>query len=250
MKKINFKLILIALIILIILNIFIVVWNYIYYKNSSFLILDENNIWKIDGSVKKVSKSKMKLLNYSDAKLYNDKIVDGYLINDDYFKFYDKSISSNDDMYNSFIVVGDTNIKNYSSRINSELDEDDKEIITNFLDEYSIDYDEEKTITQKASINEKTIYYIVSLSTDGTDENGYSVIFIRNNNDTNLIYKTTSSDNKMRISSLNRLIDIDNDGTIEVILLSDIPGSEGNECYSLYKYDNNSYKPVISCEEE
>ena len=54
-----------------------------------------------------------------------------------------------------------------------------------------------------------------------------------------------------RLSSLNKIVDLDNDGLEEIILISAFNGSAGNECYNLYKYntDLKKYENIIDCEE-
>lgn len=244
------KLLKFILISLIIINISLLIYNFLYYKNSSFIVFDSNNIWKIDNKTKAVSKSKIKRLNYSNAKLYTGDVVQGYFESNGNFNFYDKSISSKYNLSKSLIVIGDSTIKNYTNKFSEKITKKDENLISEFLNNYSLKYKKNSYIT-KAEINNNVFYSVISsMGVDSSD--GYAVIFVSDGSESKLIYKMTSQERKLKSSSLSRIADIDNDDIPEVILLSDIPGSAGNECYSLYKYDlkSNDYKPVINCEEE
>ena len=99
---------------------------------------------------------------------------------------------------------------------------------------------------------ENEILYSISPLESNIDDDSYSVVFINSNGVNNVIYNKSRNDNKdYRLSSLNRVIDMNNDGNLEIILLSDIAGSAGNECYSLYQFNSikQKYESIIDCED-
>lgn len=246
MKK---KIIYIIIILLICLNITVFIMN-IVSKNNTYIILDSNNIWKINNNkVKKVSKSNIKKLSYSKAKIYKDTSEDGYFGSINNFKFYNSTLQPEDLISNGFIVIGDKKITNYSVNLKREITEEDVNIIGKFLKENNIDYDADASLSKVIDLPDETkIYSVESLSDGGPSENGYSIIFLYKDKLSTTIYMKTGE--LKRISSLNRVLDINSDGIPEIILLSDTPGNAGEECYSLYKMESDVYKPIINCEED
>ena len=247
MKK---KIFIFVIIILILINL-----CYIYISVSdnkkSYLILDCQNVWKYNGEkIKKLSKKELKKLSFSDVIKYGNETEKGYY---DFStrRFYDSNYERKYFKVSDVIVKGPLKIKNYSYNISSNLTEDDKEEISNFLLENGKEFDLEKLYINKATLNGGVLYFVTPYA--GTDIINYSLIFVVDKSgSTKVIYNKSISENgNPRLSSLNKIIDLDNDGQEEIILISDIKGSAGNECYSLYKYDSDvqNYKNIIDCEE-
>lgn len=248
MKK---RIIYIILALLILLNIIFFVLNNIE-KNNTYIILDSKNIWKLysNGSIKKVDKNKIKKVSYSEAKLYSNDIEDGYFGSVQDYKFYNKSLNTILGKNNSFIVVGNNKIVNYSGNMVYGTDADTK-IIINYFKKINKKYNLYATETKIVHIDDsKKIYSIVTREDGGPSDDPISVIFLYNNGATTPIYQNNK--NNKKVSTLDRVLDLDNDAIPEIVLLSGQTGYAGNECYSLYKYNKtaNQYKPVIKCKEE
>lgn len=243
------KIIYVSLSLLIVLNIVAFAMNIISKKNT-YIILDSNNIWKItNDNVKKVQKNTIKKLSYSNAKIYADNAENGYFGSINNFKFYNDTLESKSLISNAFIVIGNQKIKNYTSNLRTQINEDDVNIIGKYLKKNNIDYDLDRSLSRAIDLpDETTVYSVESLSDGGPSENGYSIIFIYKNKEANTIYLKTGE--LSRASALNRVLDLNSDGIPEIVLLSDTPGNAGDECYSLYKMVSDEYKPVINCEED
>ena len=246
MKK---RIIYICLSLLIILNLIVFARN-IANKNNTYIILDSNNIWKItNDNVKKVSKNNIKKLSYSQAKIYTDEAENGYFGSINNFKFYNETLQSKNTISNSFIVIGDKKITNYTANLRTRIEENDVNIVGKYLKKNNIDYFVDGALTKAIDLpDEITIYSVESLSDGGPSEDGYSIIFLYKDKKATTIYMKTGE--LERVSALNRVLDINSDGIPEIILLSDTPGNAGSECYSLYKMVSNEYKPIINCEED
>lgn len=243
------KIIYVSLSLLIVLNIVAFAMNIISKKNT-YIILDSNNIWKItNDNVKKVQKNTIKKLSYSNAKIYTDNAENGYFGSVNNFKFYNDTLESKSLISNSFIVIGNQKITNYTSNLRTQINEEDVNIIGKYLKKNNIDYDLDRSLSRAIDLpDETTVYSVESLSDGGPSENGYSIIFIYKNKEANTIYLKTGE--LSRASALNRVLDLNSDGIPEIVLLSDTPGNAGDECYSLYKMVSDEYKPVINCEED
>ncbi len=232
------------------LNIFFIIRN-INIDNSSYMILDDKNIWKIDNySVKKVSKSIIKKINNSSAKLYSNQDINGIVSTSNIIKFYNSSFQE-EKTTNSIIVVGDATIVNKTYLINTEMNNSDIQIINRYINLKSLDFNISELVIKKISLNNKnTLYSIQSLSAERIGKNGFSSIILYSNDSITSIYENFSSD--YRVSTLDKVVDINNDGNEDLILLSDVHNSSGYECYSLYQFNSNSnkYEPIINCEEE
>ena len=235
---------------LILSNIIIVVYDYLN-KDNSYIILNEKNIWSIkDQTIKKISKTKLKKLNYSTSKLYDKEEIDGYITISNGLKFYDTTLSEKN-LQDGLIVVGNKKIKNYTYLISTKIDKEEIKNINKYFLENNIDFDESEVIIKKINLSDNRLLYdIQSLSAEMTGKNGYSVILLKEDDEITAIYENFEL--VSRSSSLDKVIDINNDGKEDLILLSDIHGSANNECYSLYIYNNKntSFDPVINCEEE
>lgn len=244
MKRILWFLIIVA----IVLNIIYFIYDSSLFSKS-YIIFDKKNIWELDGTdVKKVSENKIKKLNNSNAKLYNEDENDGFLYSVEGIRFYNSNYEKMNHL-NSVIVVGDKTIKNYTYLLTDDMEESDIKQISDYLKSQKIDFNKSEVRVNKINLNnDKTIYDIQSLSPQITGKGRYSAILMSDNNEITPIYENYSP--KSRTSSLARVIDIDNDNIEELVLLSDIYNSGNQECYSLYQYKNGEYKPVINCEEE
>ena len=241
------KIIYISLSLLIILNVLVFIIS-LFEKNNTYMILDTKTVWKINkGKVTKVSTNKIKKLNYANAKFYSDTSEEGYFGSDNNFKFYTDLLEQKETLSNGFIVVGNQKVSNYKRR--DTLYEKDINIIGKFLKKQDINYDPDATLTRVFDVpNDTSVYSVESLSDGGPSEDGYSIVFYVSDDISEVIYLKQSE--SKRVSALNKVIDLDNDMIPEIVLLSDVPGSAGNECYSLYKYNNAKYEPIIKCEEE
>lgn len=250
MKKTNKIIISIILTILILINIYFFVAS-IIEKDYSYIIFDQKNIWQYDEkTIKKVNQKKLKKLSYEKVKIYDDTTKFGYYDNDNnilYDENYEKEIFS----FNSFLVSGSLEINDYSLNLSTDVTNSDKEIIQKVLLQNGKNEKIENLSILKLIYESRTFYSVTldsqNLSNDGNQI--FSMIFEVNNDEVNLIYNKYKGAG-LRLSYLSKVIDIDNDNELEIILLSDIDGSGGNECYSLYKYNKNSmeYEPVIDCE--
>lgn len=246
MKK---TIIFISLFVLLSFNIIIIIYNYYSEKNYSYIILDSKNIWQTkDEYTKKISKNRIKKFNYEQAKLYSEKEIDGYFSNEPSFTFYSKNLEEQQNIYSSLIVVGNAKITNYTHLLQNEITKEDENIITRFLSNYSLTFDKDGLYIQKIQLPNNI--YLYSVTTYVEYDKEFSVIFMYQNGTSSLVYKNIENSDGSRYSSLNKIIDINNDGYADIILLSDIPNSGGNECYSLYKYNINvnNFEPVINCE--
>lgn len=248
MKKIILNLL---IILLIIINIGIIWLDYYSSKNYSYIILNKNNIWKVDNNkINKINNKNVKKLNYSKIKIYDDSETNGYINNSNYFEIYNDSYEKLNVSPTTFIVKGDIQIKNYSKKIINNISLEDQEIIKKVLKDNDFNYDVNQLFVIKFKLNNNRIAYsITPYSTGGVSEESFSLIFISDNKNYEIIYKNKET---TRMSSLDKIIDINNDNKLEIILLSDVPGSAGNECYSLYEYNEKSgkYEPTIDCEGE
>ncbi len=239
MKKIILYLV---LIVMMISNIILIINNTIN-KSKTYIILDNKNIWALENNkINKVSKNNIKILNYAKSKLYNKETIDGYFSYDKGFKFYNLNYEEQR-INNSLIVIGNIEINNYTYLLNTDINDNDIKIINKYFQNNNRKFDKSKVLS-----NNKIIYSIQSLSAEETGENGYSVIALSNGNNITPIYEKYSITS--RASSLNKVIDINNDGKEDLILLSDVKNTSGKECYSLYLYDikTDSYVPTINCE--
>ena len=80
------------LIVLISLNLIFLILSHIQENKYSFLILDQDTIWKYSTKdVKQINKSKIKKLSYEKVKIYSENVFDGY---------YDVN---NNKIYNSYL---------------------------------------------------------------------------------------------------------------------------------------------------
>lgn len=249
MKKI---LTIFLMVILVILNCTLSIIFIISEYNYSFLIIDENNVWRYsDSGIKKINKSQIKRLSYENVKIYSDIVVDGYY---DYSnaKLYNLNLEKIDFSSNVVVNKGNNTIKNYSNKITNNIDINDEFYINNLLQSLNKTEKIKDLIIFKLQISDENILYSISPSSSNIDDDSYSIIFLNSNGINNIIYNKTKNNNKdYRLSSLNKVIDLYNNGNIDIILLSDISGSAGNECYSLYEYNlkNNKYEKIIDCEE-
>ena len=245
MKK---KILYTILICFIIFNLFIFIYNYINHNNT-YIILNKSSIWKINNNkVTKVNKKEFNKLNYSNAKLYrSDKTdVDGYI--DNKFNFFKNDMGQIQDTYYDLYVVGDAPLKNYTYLLleENEITDNDKQIVSNFIKTNNFQISDYEIKKMNLS-NDITIYSVYKLNkSNPLDTKSY--IFYYQDNIPNIIYE--SNDKMSRKSYINKIVDINNDGYLDLILLSDIYNSAGNECYSLYMYEDNTFKPVINCEED
>lgn len=238
------------LVILIILNIAVLIVDY-FNKDNSYIILDQRNIWSLKGeTVKKISDNNLKKLNYSTAKLYNKDEYDGYFTASEGLRFYDATLSEQS-LQDALIVIGNKKVNNYTYLVNTDITKEDEKSIKRYFIENNIEFDVSNVLIKKIELSDNRILYdIQSLSAEMTGENGYSVILLKEDDKITSIYENFEL--VARSSSLNKVVDINNDGKEDLILLSDVHGSANGECYSLYMYNNknNFFDPVINCEEE
>ena len=240
-----------TIVILVILN-FVFCVLLMFEKNKySFLILDKNTIWKYsDTEIKKVNKNRINRLSYEKVKIYCDNTLDGYYDSRNN-KIYDSYLEEMEFSPTLIINKGNNKIKNYSYNITTDIDETDKKNINDALESSGREEKIDNLLVFKLKISTTEILYSISPLNLGIDDDSYSIIFINSEGLNKIIYNKSKSNNKdYRLSSLNRVIDINNDGHVEIILLSDIAGSAGNECYSLYQFNskNQKYESVIDCE--
>ena len=241
----------IVLFVLIILNLILFIYH-LFDSKGTYIILDDKNVWKVENdNYQYTSPIYLKRLNYQSATLYSDNKVSGYLeIENDKFNFYTENLLKMDNLYNSIIVIGNLNIKNYTSLLTSKLTETDIEEISKYAKENALDFDRESVIMQKASLPHNiTIYSVVTKLEDSNLIDSYSVIFAKINEDIQVLYSNINNQNN-RYSNINKLVDINDDGYSDLIFLSDVTNNAGNECYSLYMYNqsSNSFTKNIKCE--
>ena len=236
--------------ILVFVNIIFYVINF-FQDKSVYIVFDDKNIWKIkDGYASKSSSNVMKKIYYSNAVLYSNEKNEGYFGGSEKFRFYSKNLQELLRTPNSYIVVGNYDFKNNIS-ISETLTKEDENIIKKYLLDNNINNNLDNSTKKVIYLNDNSRIYSSTAIYDGkTIMNTYSVIFQYKDNSYSTIYLNNGE--KPRISTLNNTINLDGDNNPELILYSDILGSAGNECYSLYKINSlsNKYEPIINCEEE
>ena len=240
------------LIVLISLNLIFLILSHIQENTYSFLILDQDTIWKYSTKdVKQINKSKIKKLSYEKVKIYSENVFDGYYdVNNN--KIYNSYLEPIAFSSNTIINKGTNKIQNYSYNITTDINKEDEKNIIDILESIGIQAEIQNLSSFKYQISENEILYSISPLESNIDDDSYSVVFINSNGVNNVIYNKSRNDNKdYRLSSLNRVIDMNNDGNLEIILLSDIAGSAGNECYSLYQFNSikQKYESIIDCED-
>lgn len=239
------------LIVLIFINLYLIISNFVFSRKNSYLIFDSNNVLKIDNnSIKKVNKKIIKRLNYSEIYICQQECEKGYFNDGIYFEVYNNNLEKINLTSESFIKTGKKEIKNFYENSINNINSYDENLISKVLDENNLNYKITDLFITKIKIDSDiNAYSLEPYLTDEPSNNNFSLVFISNKTEYEIIYMKKNSS---RLSSLNKVIDINNDDLIEIILLSDMPGSAGNECYSLYQYNksNNKYKPVINCEVE
>lgn len=241
----------IILFLLIALNLILFIYHLFDSKNA-YIILDNKNVWKVANSeVRSISKINLKRLNYKSAKLYSTDTINGYIESDkDTFNFYTENLIKEDNLYNSIITVGDVDIKNYTSLLKSKVAEQDIQVVSEYANENGLDFDADSVVIQRAYLpNDINIYSVVTKLEDSKIIDSYSVILADIDDEIQVLYSNINNE-KNRYSTINKLVDINNDGYVDIIFLSDITNNAGNECYSLYMYNNssNSFENVINCE--
>ena len=246
MKK---KIISLLLIFFVLIN-FYFIFKSFYDNKITYFILDYNNVWKYDGKkVEKINKRILKKFSFSNITKYGLSNETGYFDFDEksfYNEAYEKSGFNTKDI----AVKGPSNVQNYSYEITTNLTSDDKRIISGVLSDNDKKAEFDKLYINKAILNKGTLYFIMPYNDTGLE--GYSLVFLVNNGQVQKIYNKNLFGSKTgRLSSLNKIVDLDNDGLEEIILISEINGSAGNECYNLYKYntDLKKYENIIDCEE-
>ena len=236
----------ILLIILIFLSLFYISYLKINVKDNKYIILNNKNIWQIkNDKILKVNSNIINTLNYKKSKLYiNNEIIKGYMkLDSNELYFYDQSFYKRSFLSNSIITINkEENYKLFLSEMN--LSESDKTIINNYFKEKSENFDIDQLFLKKITINEN--HKIYSVSTLEESEENYTYIFAYYNNEFIDIYNNFTNN---RSSNIHFAIDINNDDNYDLVLFSDIPGSAGNECFSLYIFDGSQYKAIINCEE-
>lgn len=240
------------LIVLISLNLIFLILSHIQENTYSFLILDQDTIWKYSTKdVKQINKSKIKKLSYEKVKIYSENVFDGYYdVNNN--KIYNSYLEPIAFSSNTIINKGTNKIQNYSYNITTDINKEDEKNIIDVLESIGIQAEIQNLSSLKYQISENEILYSITPLESNIDDDSYSVVFINSNGINNVIYNKSRNDNKdYRLSSLNRVIDMNNDGNLEIILLSDIAGSAGNECYSLYQFNSikQKYESIIDCED-
>lgn len=239
------------MIVSIFVSLYFVVFNFYSLKNYSYMIFDKNNIWRIkDNKIEKISSKNLRKINFSELDICNQKCEKGYINNKEYFEVYNDNLEKINLSSEYLIKKGRIEIKNYYEKKYNDIGENDKILILKVLKENNLDYKIDNLFITKISIdNNRSAYSLEPYLTDESSENSFSLVFISDKFEYEIIYMKK---NASRLSSLNKVIDINNDNLLEVILLSDVPGSAGNECYSLYQYNklNSKYVPIIDCEGE
>ena len=251
------KIIYIILVILLFFNIILFINNFVD-NDSSYIILKSDSIIKINKNNISMYRKNYKKLNYSSAKLYkNDEVIDGYIKVDDSaalgyttVNFYKRSLET-EDTNNSIIVVGDMKLKNYTDLISKSITKEDSKIISNYVKENSIGKINDLTQASVTNLNNRKIYTVRNYNFNEKDNN-FSVIFLKENENYQLIYKSIGEKVLKRSSKLSKIIDLNNDNNADLILESAPFGTDVDFCYSVYVFDksSNKYKPVINCEEE
>lgn len=258
MNKMNInKVKYISLFILLIFNIILFI-NYFIERNCSYIILNSNNIVKVNKTKVSVYKKKYQKLNYSKAKLYkNDNIIDGYIqVKEDKttgytnMNFYNNSLEL-EDTNDSLITIGNIKIKDYTNLISESTSEEDVKIIEKFLKDNNIGTINDLTETTVTKINDRKIYTARTLDFNNEKDN-YSTIFAKIGDNYQLISKSKGKEIFTRMSSLNKIADLNNDENADLILETAPFGTDVDYCYSVYIYDKskNHYNPVINCEED
>lgn len=239
------------IIILIIINLYLICFDIYSSRKHSYIIFDNNNILKIDDKrIKKIDSKNLKKINYSNVEVCDDFCISGYINNGEYLEVYNENYEKIYLSPTSFIKKGKVEIENYSQKSINNISADDEILISKILYENNIEYNIEDLFITKIKINDiSSAYSLEPYSTGGPSNNNFSLIFVSNESEYEIIYMKKNSS---RLSTLDKVIDINKDNLIEIILLSDVPGSAGNECYSLYQFnkETNKYEPVINCEEE
>lgn len=259
MKK-NNKFIYIILFTLLFANIFVYLYITFYTSKSTYLILDYNNIIEINNDRYKLKNNIAKRLDNSQAFLIEKEIMEGYLkiengeeYFDNHISFYDKNLNIISDTYKSILVTDARKMKNYSYLLSYDLDDVDKKNIQKYLIENSLGTYSKNIDTIKANLpNGDIIYSIKYISSSSLDDESYSVVFMKQEDNFTTIYSKTGIDFSSKISEISKIVDINNDGYIDLIMSSSRYASDDNICYSLHIYNNknNSYENVIKCEEE
>ena len=258
MNKVNInKILYISLFILLVFNVIIFI-NYFIDKNSSYVILNSNNIIKINNNKVSIYKKKYQKLNYSSAKLYNgEDVIDGYIkIKEDSktgytnINFYKKSMELAD-INDSIIVIGDNKITDYTNLMSNSISNEDSKIISKFLKDNSIGKMNDLTEATVTKINGGKIYTARTLDFNNEDYN-YSTIFSKIGDNYQLLFKSKGKEIFNKMSSLNKVVDLNNDNNADLILETAPFGTDVDYCYSVFIYDKskNNYNPVINCEED
>lgn len=239
------------IIVLIVINLYLICFDVYSSIKHSYIIFDNNNILKIDDKrIKKIDSKNLKKINYSNVEICDDFCISGYINNDEYLEVYNENYEKIYLSPTSFIKKGEVEIENYSQKSINNITTDDEILISKILYENNIEYNIEDLFITKIKINDRSsAYSLEPYSTGGPSNNNLSLIFVSNESEYEIIYMKKNSP---RLSTLNKVMDINKDNLIEIILLSDVPGSAGNECYSLYQFnkETNKYEPIINCEEE
>ena len=245
-KKI--KLIFLLLVIsLILLNIYFIV-NRISMNNKTFVILDYDNILKIDNKkIKKVSINKIKYLSYEDAYLLNnsDK-TKGYLSlnKDEEVSFYDKNMNK---LTDGIIVIDNLDIIEKANTITEKLVSSDFDFIYKVLDENSIDIDldkEEVYIIKSIMNSNDAVYNILYYNKNQV----LSLVAMKNGSDSEVIYNKKATDDYY--GTLRGIITLKDNSKPLVLLSMYKANSDYSICTNVYSYNSNKYKNVINCEVE
>ena len=226
-------------------------------KNKSYFLLDPYNIYEINNGNVKTYKGSYKKLNNSEAKLYkNGKEIEGYFkVNDNQnigytiSRFYDKGLNEQS-ISDGILIIGNEKINDYTQYLNEKFTSSDVTIINKYLKENSLNTLNDLSKISIAKLQNETIYQVRMISLTQNKEDSYVIIFSYKNGVYETIYLKEGENLFKRNSKLNKLVDINNDNKIDLILESAPYISDDDNCYSLYINENGTYKPIINCEEE
>ena len=218
------------------------------FGTTTFIYYDNNNQIK---NVKRINNIDKKL-NYEKFNVYIDNSFE-----EAYMNFYKEDNATYYDLYNNqnqkidtkdFLLAyqGDLKINVNSSKIETQMTDEEKEKMIKILKSHSINEDISLFSKQVLDIdNDSKNETIYSLSNFGgqVNETFYSYIFIEESNKEIIDIDLIESQNKNTPEIPQKYhawsIDLDNDNNYEIVL-SSVTGDDTPVYYEFYKYDSSN----------
>ncbi len=246
-----------------ILIIISIMFSYIYIpyinKNSVFVIISKNTIWrKTKNDWKSVSIRNLPKFSYKELYSFygNDYIGKTYNDYSENLNVYNKNFE-NINLNNELLsIMSNEKIKKMDKvSTSTEADELDLANINNVLKKYSIKSDYQMTkylVDIDNDGNLDKIYNITNFYMNENDSNVFSIAFsVMNKNIEIIDYIVAKKEEELKEKTINinHVVDIDNDKQYEIIISKSSYGDVKNDCNSLYKYDSskNAYVKIIGC---